>query len=55
MAKKLLHITVKGKKKIWGFQFEGEEEYLEDWLEDGLEVDEVIAESFEWEDENARA
>jgi len=51
MPKKLLHITVQGKKKTWGFQFEGDDQYIEDWRADGLDVDEVIAESFEWEDE----
>ena len=44
MAKKLLHITVKGKKKIWGVQFEGDDEFLDDWLDDGLDVDEIVCE-----------
>jgi hypothetical protein len=51
MPKKLFNITVHGLKKTWGFQFEGDDQYIEDWRADGLDVDEVIAESFEWEDE----
>ena len=31
-------IHVKGKNKNWSFTFIGEEEHLQDWIADGLEV-----------------
>ena len=39
---KLLSITVQGKTKLWSFDFDGDDQYLDEWREDGLEVDEVI-------------
>lgn len=41
MGKKLLIISVKGKDHSWSFEFYADPKYLEDWREDGLEVDEV--------------
>lgn len=41
--KKLFNITVEGFNKTWGFLFEGDDEFLQDWRDDGLEIDEVIA------------
>ena len=40
--KKLMSITVHGNEKDWSFQFEGDDEFLDDWRDDGLEVDEVL-------------
>jgi hypothetical protein len=39
---KLLNITVNGNTKTWGFQFVGDDEYLDEWRDDGLDVDEVV-------------
>lgn len=41
--KKLMSITVEGNNKRWSFEFEGDDEFLEEWREDGLEVDEIVA------------
>lgn len=41
---KLLSITVKGKTKTWCFEFEGDDQYIEEWREDGLEIDEIVGE-----------
>lgn len=41
MSKKLFEITVHGKSKTWGFLFDGEEKYLQDWVNDGLDVSRV--------------
>ncbi len=42
MAKRLLSIQVKGQNKTWSFNFIGDTKYLDEWREDGLEIDEVI-------------
>lgn len=39
MGKKLISIIVKGKEKEWGFSFYGDPEDLQEWREDGLQVD----------------
>lgn len=41
--KKLLSITVQGINKLWSFNFEGDDEFLKEWRDDGLEIDEIIA------------
>ena len=41
MAKKLMSITVRGKKKEWSFDFYADPKYWPDWEEDGLEVYQV--------------
>ena len=41
---KLFSITVNGINKQWSFNFEGDDQFLEEWRDDGLEIDEVIAE-----------
>ena len=47
-------ITIKGNTKTWCFLIEGAEKYLEDWLEDGLEIDRVISSvDYEETDENS--
>jgi len=40
--KRLLSITVRGHQKEWSFTFIGDVEYLNDWREDGLEINEVV-------------
>ena len=42
MGKRLLSIQVKGQNKTWSFNFYGDPKYLDEWREDGLEIDEVI-------------
>lgn len=41
---KLLSITVQGINHIWSFEFEGDDKFIEEWREDGLEIDEIVAE-----------
>ena len=31
-------LTVRGKTKEWAFEFDGEEQHLQGWLDDGLDV-----------------
>lgn len=40
---KLLSVTVKGKEKTWAFNFMADPQYLDEWREDGLKIDEVVA------------
>jgi hypothetical protein len=42
MSKKLLSLTVRGSEKVWSFEFYGDPKYLEDWREDGLEVNQIV-------------
>lgn len=35
-------VTVRGKAHEWSFTFTGHPEHLQDWLDDGLEVYEVL-------------
>ncbi len=46
--KKLMEIEVHGKTCKWGFIFEGDPKYLDDWRADGLVVDEVVNIIPEW-------
>ena len=39
---KLLYIEVKGKEKEWSFSFYGDPKYIDEWREDGLEIDEIV-------------
>ena len=48
--KKLLSITVQGISKTWAFNFIGDDKYIDEWRDDGLEIDEIIAEIGERED-----
>ena len=41
MAKKLLMIDVRGKRKGWSFHFYGDPKYIAEWRADGLVVHEV--------------
>lgn len=41
MANKLLSVTVRGKRKTWGFHFYGDPKNIQAWHDDGLEVWEV--------------
>lgn len=38
MSEILLGISVRGKRKTWGFHFYGDPKYIEEWREDGLDV-----------------
>jgi len=46
--KKLLSVEVKGAEHNWSFNFYGDPKHLEDWREDGLEVNEIINTVPEW-------
>lgn len=46
--KKLLSLEVKGKNKTWSFNFYGDTKYLNDWREDGLNINEVVNTIPEW-------
>lgn len=46
--KKLLSLEVRGAEKDWSFEFYGDPKYLEDWREDGLEINEVMNTIPEW-------
>jgi len=35
-------INVRGKIREWSFNFEGREQDLSDWIEDGLDVEQVL-------------
>jgi hypothetical protein len=39
MSQKLLSITVKGSHKTWSFNFYANPKYIEEWRNDGLEID----------------
>ena len=39
---KVMMITVRGKRHEWCFEFDGDPKYLDEWREDGLEIDEVL-------------
>lgn len=39
MSNKLLSISVKGNNKQWSFNFYGNTRYINEWREDGLEID----------------
>ena len=41
MTDKLLTLTVRGHEKTWCFEFYGDPQYLDEWREDGLEINEV--------------
>lgn len=38
MANKMMWIDVRGKDKLWVFEFMGDPKHLEEWRADGLEV-----------------
>ena len=46
--KKLMSVEVTGASKTWSFLFYGDPKYLEEWRNDGLEVDEIINTIPEW-------
>ena len=48
LSKKLLGIEVKGKTKTWGFNFYGDPKHLQEWLNDGLDVYEILNIVPEW-------
>lgn len=41
--KKLYQIAVRGKTKEWLFDFKGDPRYLQEWLDDGLDIAEVLS------------
>lgn len=48
MRKKKYCLTVKGKEHKWTFIVMGKPEYVRDWQEDGLEVDQLVSAIPEW-------
>jgi hypothetical protein len=46
--KKLLSIEVRGNTNEWSFNFYGDPKYLEEWREDGLEINEIVNTIPEW-------
>jgi len=42
MSEKLLAVTVTGKQHSWSFHTYADPKYIQEWLDDGLEVEEVI-------------
>jgi hypothetical protein len=46
--KKVLGITIQGKTKQWNFQTVGDEKYLKEWQDDGIEIHEIINTVPEW-------
>ena len=46
--KKHLSILVQGKNHEWAFDIYEDPKYLEEWREDGLEIDEVVNTVPEW-------
>jgi len=45
---KLYSLTVHGTNKTWAFEIEAEPEWVDDWRNDGLEIDEIV-----WQTEGA--
>lgn len=41
-------LMVRGKRKEWSFEIQAEPEHVEEWREDGLHVDELIAVIPQW-------
>jgi hypothetical protein len=41
MAKRLHFLTVRGKQHEWRFHVELDPKYLQDWRDDGLEIQEI--------------
>lgn len=48
MTKKLLSITVKGNHHEWSFNFYDDPKYIQEWRDDGLEIDEICNTIPEW-------
>lgn len=47
--KRKLSVTVRGKSgAVYGFMFNGDPKYLDEWRADGLEIDEVLNVVPEW-------
>jgi len=42
MANKLLSITVRGNHHKWSFNFYTDPQHIQEWREDGLEIDEIM-------------
>lgn len=42
MSKKLHSITVRGRTKVWSFNTYVDPKYVDEWREDGLEVDKIL-------------
>jgi len=41
-VKKLLSVEVRGANKTWSFSFYGDPKYINEWRDDGLEVNEIV-------------
>lgn len=39
---KVYSITIKGKEKHWNFTFWADSDFVNDWIDDGLEINDVI-------------
>jgi hypothetical protein len=48
MAKKRYALMVRGMENMWSFDILAEPEHVQDWLNDGLEVYEVVNTSPAW-------
>ena len=46
--KKTYSITVQGKTNKWSFDFTGNSKHINEWREDGLEIDEIVNTIPEW-------
>lgn len=43
-----MSITVKGKSRTWCFEFIGDEQYLKEWRDDGLDISRTMNEVPVW-------
>ena len=46
--KKLLSLEVKGAEKDWSFSFYADPKYINEWRQDGLEINEICNTIPEW-------
>lgn len=46
--KKLYSLEVRGKTKEWSFNIIADPKHVEDWREDGLEINEIVNSVPEW-------
>lgn len=48
MTKKLYSITIRGRKKEWGFDVWVDPKYVPEWREDGIKIERVYNEIPQW-------
>lgn len=46
--KKLYSLEIRGKSKEWSFNIYADPKHVEDWREDGLEINEIVNSIPEW-------